>query len=301
MTDGDMLLQSILAAPADDTARLIYADWLQENGQEERAEFIRVQVELAQMNPPRVIDARLMSRYGHDVTAQAQLPLTDVPSVGDVVDVAQRHGHGAITTIIGAMIRSANVMLSLGGLPAWEIHLLNDRDYYPDRLRLRELESRERVLWDMQRIPGVWAVYPSGLFPGAHHHCLPTDAMAGASAEGDRTRLPIVIYRRGFPESITCTTADWIAHAAVIRREHPITSVRLTAFPMLPCRDDESPETVARNTLAHYYPGIAFELPFFSLVHHSELPAVVGESPGRAALDEGVRLPRIITDAAIRR
>lgn len=43
MTDGDRLLRSILAAPDDDAPRLIYADWLEENGQTDRAEFIRVQ------------------------------------------------------------------------------------------------------------------------------------------------------------------------------------------------------------------------------------------------------------------
>jgi uncharacterized protein (TIGR02996 family) len=40
-------LADICASPADDTPRLVYADWLNENGQGERAEFIRVQVELA--------------------------------------------------------------------------------------------------------------------------------------------------------------------------------------------------------------------------------------------------------------
>ncbi len=38
---------AIADAPDDDTPRLIYADWLEENGQAERAEFIRVQIELA--------------------------------------------------------------------------------------------------------------------------------------------------------------------------------------------------------------------------------------------------------------
>jgi uncharacterized protein (TIGR02996 family) len=49
-TDGDVLLQAILAEPADDLVRLAYADWLDEVGDEaerSRAEFIRVQVELA--------------------------------------------------------------------------------------------------------------------------------------------------------------------------------------------------------------------------------------------------------------
>src|SRR5262245_32906100 len=88
MTTHDALLAAVLAHPADDTARLVYADWLEENagtvectacggtcsvmgtgkrnpvasknqyscpcrsgrvsdGRAERAEFIRVQVELA--------------------------------------------------------------------------------------------------------------------------------------------------------------------------------------------------------------------------------------------------------------
>jgi len=42
MTDGAALLKAILANRDDDTPRLVYADWLQENGQGERAEFIRV-------------------------------------------------------------------------------------------------------------------------------------------------------------------------------------------------------------------------------------------------------------------
>jgi uncharacterized protein (TIGR02996 family) len=37
-------LEAILARPDDDTPRLIYADWLEEQGDTERAEFIRVQI-----------------------------------------------------------------------------------------------------------------------------------------------------------------------------------------------------------------------------------------------------------------
>lgn len=42
-------LQAIFDTPEDDTARLAYADWLDENGQSARAEFIRVQIALAQL------------------------------------------------------------------------------------------------------------------------------------------------------------------------------------------------------------------------------------------------------------
>jgi len=41
------LLQAVLDAPDDDALRLIFADWLEEHGEAERAEFIRVQCELA--------------------------------------------------------------------------------------------------------------------------------------------------------------------------------------------------------------------------------------------------------------
>lgn len=47
MTDGERLLRRILENPADDATRLVYADYLEENGEAERAEFIRLQVELA--------------------------------------------------------------------------------------------------------------------------------------------------------------------------------------------------------------------------------------------------------------
>jgi uncharacterized protein (TIGR02996 family) len=40
-------LEAIKAEPDDDTHRLVFADWLEENGEPERAEFIRVQVKRA--------------------------------------------------------------------------------------------------------------------------------------------------------------------------------------------------------------------------------------------------------------
>jgi uncharacterized protein (TIGR02996 family) len=44
---NEALMQAILDAPEDDSLRLVYADWLDEHGDAERAEFIRVQIELA--------------------------------------------------------------------------------------------------------------------------------------------------------------------------------------------------------------------------------------------------------------
>jgi uncharacterized protein (TIGR02996 family) len=47
MTDATALLAAIRAAPEDDAPRLVYADWLEEHGQPEKAELIRLQCELA--------------------------------------------------------------------------------------------------------------------------------------------------------------------------------------------------------------------------------------------------------------
>jgi uncharacterized protein (TIGR02996 family) len=47
VSDEEALLRAIWAEPDDDAPRLVYAEWLEENGQSERAEFIRVQCVLA--------------------------------------------------------------------------------------------------------------------------------------------------------------------------------------------------------------------------------------------------------------
>lgn len=47
MTERESFLAAIIADPQEDAPRLIFADWLEEHGERDRAEFIRVQCELA--------------------------------------------------------------------------------------------------------------------------------------------------------------------------------------------------------------------------------------------------------------
>jgi uncharacterized protein (TIGR02996 family) len=47
MSDHDALLAAICANPREDTPRLVFADWLEEHGQAERAAFIRTDVAMA--------------------------------------------------------------------------------------------------------------------------------------------------------------------------------------------------------------------------------------------------------------
>jgi uncharacterized protein (TIGR02996 family) len=70
MSDATALLAAIREAPDDDAPRLVYADWLDEHGQPERAEFIRVQCELARSELPalRRREAELLIAH-HDAFA----------------------------------------------------------------------------------------------------------------------------------------------------------------------------------------------------------------------------------------
>jgi uncharacterized protein (TIGR02996 family) len=47
MSDRDALFEAVLDAPGDDAPRLVFADWLDENGEPDRAEVIRLQIEAA--------------------------------------------------------------------------------------------------------------------------------------------------------------------------------------------------------------------------------------------------------------
>jgi uncharacterized protein (TIGR02996 family) len=75
VTDAPFLA-AIRAAPEDDAPRLVYADWLDEHGQSERAEFIRVQVELARRESAdlRAREAELLARHHDDFAGRLLAP-----------------------------------------------------------------------------------------------------------------------------------------------------------------------------------------------------------------------------------
>jgi uncharacterized protein (TIGR02996 family) len=97
MTEGDALLAAILATPDEDTPRLAYADWLDEHDQPFRAEFIRVQIELARMSSlelvpwnRRLLELRarektLLALHGNEWLAPLRRP-------GGPLESAETHG-----------------------------------------------------------------------------------------------------------------------------------------------------------------------------------------------------------------
>lgn len=73
------LLQAIIAQPDDDALRLIYADWLEEQGAAERAEFIRLQVRFPHETPAHRTQQDAHARmntllYRHGPSWTAELP-----------------------------------------------------------------------------------------------------------------------------------------------------------------------------------------------------------------------------------
>lgn len=60
MGDREALLRAVCENPDDDTPRLVFADWCEEHGERERAEFIRIQCELARgsVSDSRAADLR---------------------------------------------------------------------------------------------------------------------------------------------------------------------------------------------------------------------------------------------------
>lgn len=70
MTDRAALICSILSSPHDDVPRLIFADWLDEHGEVARAEFVRVQCELARRCDEPVYGCESPTKSRHPIFGQ---------------------------------------------------------------------------------------------------------------------------------------------------------------------------------------------------------------------------------------
>lgn len=74
MNDRDAFIAAIRAHPDEDTPRLAFADWLQENGDEERGAFVRAQVQLGWVDP----GVEFWSRWDESARRwRAELPVYD--------------------------------------------------------------------------------------------------------------------------------------------------------------------------------------------------------------------------------
>jgi uncharacterized protein (TIGR02996 family) len=90
MSDREALLAAIQAAPDDDAPRLVYADWLDENGDPDLAEFIRLQVELDPLERSPDSDEARRQRAAIRLHADAPVPDHFPPAMRRYARLARR-------------------------------------------------------------------------------------------------------------------------------------------------------------------------------------------------------------------
>src|SRR5215471_9295778 len=79
MSTEAALLRTIREAPDDDTARLVYADFVEEEGDSARSEFIRVQVALGRLAEDDPARSALKARE-HELLAENESHWLGVPA-----------------------------------------------------------------------------------------------------------------------------------------------------------------------------------------------------------------------------
>ncbi|MDY3555634.1 TIGR02996 domain-containing protein [Gemmata sp. JC717] len=84
MNDHDALLRAIGEQPEEDTPRLMYADWLEEQGQPERADFVRNQVELARPGLSAIERYRAVRRNVHYLSHFVKRWHAELPRIPNV-------------------------------------------------------------------------------------------------------------------------------------------------------------------------------------------------------------------------
>ncbi|HEY7158162.1 MAG TPA: TIGR02996 domain-containing protein [Gemmataceae bacterium] len=89
-------LEDIIAHPDDDTPRLIFADWLEEQGDSARAEFIRVQVERARLPEWDARQVRLRLRERELIKQHGQKWQEELPNIGGISWEGFRRGFMAM-------------------------------------------------------------------------------------------------------------------------------------------------------------------------------------------------------------
>jgi uncharacterized protein (TIGR02996 family) len=247
-------LAAILADPKDDTPRLIYADWLDDAGEYDRAEFIRVQCELASLPPfdgvtiigtafpehmPDEPNDYLVNfegvHIGDEVTASGLIRTQDLPK-------AMRGEVGQI----GTLATDAAIVLRFNGQEAPKAVLdhanLKPRDGMIEaRFRLFPVLDGERFLWyrpysdphEKRRLElearELELLREDGPLMELFDRYFSTPEGTGFWIEG---ACFYAEFRRGFVSDLECPASAWLAHADAITEAQPIERATLTTLPL---------------------------------------------------------------------
>jgi uncharacterized protein (TIGR02996 family) len=84
MNQQEAILSAVCERPDDDAPRLVFADWLEDNGDPQRAEFIRAQIELARLSSADERRVTLLARERQlwdEIGERLMAELPDVPGL----------------------------------------------------------------------------------------------------------------------------------------------------------------------------------------------------------------------------
>ena len=217
--DRDSLLRGVIEQAAEDAPRLVYADWLDEHGEADRAEFIRVQCELDALPPARpklqagVIAYILGGAENEYATRGAYPPGLKAGSVVDIniIDYADPEGPGVwMPDAVLSSWREARWRLPGHGTATISGGVFTCRpsgQADPHRERRAGLEGRGRELL------------------GAHAAAWLGDATREATVFGRATPEQMaagLVWRRGFVAELACHAADWPELGPGVVREQPV-------------------------------------------------------------------------------
>jgi uncharacterized protein (TIGR02996 family) len=155
-TEQAALLSAIVAHPDDDTARHVYADWLQENGDEEQATFIRdsVKLEWVKENDHDTRE-RIEQRIDDVFTRNASRWLGKLGITGINVTYERGMIRGLEYDFLDQFLANAPTLFARVPVRAVTINAVDVREHrdgfavladMPELLRLRELHLDNRGL-----------------------------------------------------------------------------------------------------------------------------------------------------------
>jgi uncharacterized protein (TIGR02996 family) len=136
-------LADIVANIDDDTPRLVYADWLAENGQDERAEFIRVQIERARLPAWEAEQVRLRLREQELLKRHGEEWLAELPAVEGAKWEGFRRGIVAEVSFASfeAMRQSAHACRAVAPVEAVTVRWPRKREAGPAGAPIAELRE----------------------------------------------------------------------------------------------------------------------------------------------------------------
>jgi uncharacterized protein (TIGR02996 family) len=141
MPDANAFLRAIVDDPDDDAPRLVYADWLEENGDQPRAEFIRVQCALTARAGEESPDLRHLHERDEDLRNRHAAEWTPrIPPLRRSLRVVFRRGFvEEVTAEARAFVAGADELFRLA--PVRHVRLLWGADAPHERARFMQIVS----------------------------------------------------------------------------------------------------------------------------------------------------------------